>query len=166
MPQDPDTPNACGTSERRTAQLGDADLVLPGPDFAKVAGLLRLALTEHVTAAGTRRSLPTVLHIGTPGVEQVVVPDEPSLDPGLRADLVERAVDGLELVQPPIAWLTRCGELSPADADLAWFAATREAFARHSLAPPGFFVMTRYGWLNLVNDEVVRWSRVRPSSGA
>jgi len=138
-------------------------VVLPGREFAEVAGLLRLALTEHVTAAGTRRALPTLVHVGTPGGEEVVVPDEPGLDPGLRADLLERAIDGLELQTPPIAWLTRVGVLSPGDADLAWFSATREAFARHSLVLPGFFVMTRYGWLNLANDESIRWSRVRPA---
>lgn len=135
-------------------------------DFAEVAGLLRVALTQHVDAAGTRRALPTLMHVGTPGIEEVVVPEEPGLDPGLRADLMERALDGLDLEVAPLPWLTRTGELSPGDADLAWFAATREAYGRHAVDLPGFFVMTRYGWLNLANDELVRWSRVRPSRAA
>jgi hypothetical protein len=146
--------------------LDDPEVVAPARDFAEIAGLLRLALTEHVTAAGTRRSLPTLMHVGTPGVEQVVLAEEPSLDPGLRADLMERALDGLELQRPPIPWLTRNGELTPGDADLAWFAATREGYGRHSLTLPGFFVMTRYGWLNLATDEVIRWSRIRPAKTA
>jgi len=140
--------------------------MLPGPDFAEIAGLLRVALTEHVSAAGTRRALPTLMHVGTPGVEQVVVPEEPGLDPGLRADLMERALDGLDLGRPPLPWVTRVGELSPGDADLAWFAATREAYGRHSLTVPGFYVMTRYGWVNLATDEQVRWSRIRPTKRA
>ena len=135
-----------------------------GREFAEIPGLLRLALTQHVTAAGTRRALPTLMHVGTPGIEEVVVPEEPGLDPGLRADLMERALDGLGLDLPPLPWLTRTGELSPGDADLAWFAATREGYARHALVLPGFFVMTRYGWLNLVTEELIRWSRVRPST--
>ncbi|MFL6107615.1 MAG: hypothetical protein ACJ716_14000 [Marmoricola sp.] len=134
-----------------------------GPDFAEVAGLLKVALTQHVRAAGTRRALPSLMHVGIPGSEEVVVPEEPGLDPGLRADLLERALDGLDLEPPPLPWLTRTGELAPGDADLAWFAATREAYGRHSVALPGFFVMTRYGWLDLATDELIRWSRVRPS---
>ena len=106
------------------------------------------------------------MHVGVPGVEEVVVPEERGLDPGLRADLMERALDGLDLDLTPLPWLTRTGELSPGDADLAWFAATTEAYGRHSILVPGFFVMTRYGWLNLANDEVIRWSRVRRSRAA
>ncbi|MFL6022215.1 MAG: hypothetical protein ACJ72O_02660 [Marmoricola sp.] len=140
--------------------------MLPGPDVAEIAGLLRLALTEHVSSAGTRRALPTLMHVGTPGVEEVVVPEGPGLDPGLRADIMERALDGLDPDRPPLPWLTRTGELSPGDADLAWFAATREAFGRHASALPGFFVMTRYGWLDLATDELIRWNRVRPTGSA
>ena len=139
---------------------------MPGHDAAEIAGLLRLALTRHVSAAGTRRALPTLMHVGVPDVEEVVVPEEPGLDPGLRADLMERALDGLALQEAPLPWLTRTGELSPGDADLAWLAATREAYGRHSLELPGFYVMTRYGWLDLTTDELIRWSRVRPVKGA
>jgi len=161
-----DTPSACGDAQRQQQVLGDPGAVVPGRDSAEVAGLLRLALTEHVTAAGTRRALPTVMHVGVPGEEQVGVTEETGLDPGLRADLLERALDGLDLEATPLPWLTRTGELVPGDADLAWFAATFEAYGRHSLVLPGFFVMTRYGWLNLATDEVIRWSRIRPSKAA
>ena len=58
--------------------------------------------------------------------------------------------------------VTRTGDLSPTDADFAWFSAARDGFGRHDLEPPGFFVVTRYGWFNLANDDVVRWRRVRP----
>lgn len=139
---------------------------MPTPDFAQVAGLLRVALTQHASEAGTRRALPTLMHVGTPGVEEVVVPEGPGLDPGLRADLMERALDGLDLDRTPVPWITRTGELSPGDVDFAWFAASREAFGRHSLELPGFFVMTRYGWLDLTTEELIRWSRIRRSKRA
>jgi hypothetical protein len=163
MPHGPATPNACGALAPRAVALDHPEQVTLGRQLPETAGLLRLALTELVTGAGTRRALPKLMHVGTPGVEEVVLREEPGLDPGLRADLVERALDGLALEFSPIPWLTRTGDLSPGDADLAWFAATREAFGRHSLVLPGFFVMTRYGWLNLANDELIRWSRVRPA---
>ena len=139
---------------------------MPGHEVAEIAGLLRLALARHVSAAGTRRALPTLMHVGVPDLEEVVLPEEPGLDTGLRADLMERALDGLVLEVPPLPWLTRTGELAPGDVDLAWFAATREAYGRHCLELPGFYVMTRYGWLDLATDELIRWSRVRPPKGA
>ena len=162
MPQDVGSPNACGARQRAAPERAHPGRMMPVPDSAEIAGLLRLALTQHVTAAGTRRALPTLMHVGRPGLQQVVVDEQPGLDPGLRADLMERALDGLDLEDAPLAWLTRTGVLSPGDADLAWFAATREGYGRHSLVLPGFFVMTRYGWLNLATDELIRWSRIRP----
>jgi hypothetical protein len=134
-------------------------------DSLPLAGQLRAALCDFVSAAGTRRRLPTLFHVGTPGGVHVTVPHDPYFDHGLRTDLVERAIDGLDAVaaQRPVPWLTRCGDLTPGDADLAWFAATREGFARHDRTIPGFFVITRHGWLNLANDDVVRWRRVRPA---
>lgn len=135
----------------------------PSLDDAEIPGLLRLALTQHVATAGTRRALPTIMHLGLPGAEEIAVPEEPGLDAGLRADLLERALDGLDLERGALPWLTRVGELAPGDADLAWCAASREAFGRHALEFPGFFVMTRYGWFDLATDRVVRWSRVRGS---
>jgi hypothetical protein len=133
-------------------------------DALPLAGQLRAALCDFVSAAGTRRRLPTTFHVGTPGGDQVTVPHAVHFDAGLRADLVERAIDGLDgrAGERPVPWLTRTGDLTPADADLAWFAAAREGFGRHGLELPGFFVVTRYGWLNLANDDVIRWRRVRP----
>ena len=133
-------------------------------DTLPLAGQLRAALCDFVSAAGTRRLLPTLFHVGTPGGDHVTLPHEARFDGGLRADLVERALEGLEgsAAQRPVPWLTRIGDLAPSDADFAWFAASREGFGRHGLDLPGFFVMTRYGWLNLANEDVIRWRRVRP----
>jgi hypothetical protein len=136
-------------------------------DALPLAGQLRAALCEFVTTAGTRRKLPTLFHVGTPGGVHITLPHDACFDAGLRADLVERAIDGLEgpAADRPVPWLTRTGDLTPADCDFAWFSAAREGFGRHGLELPGFFVVTRYGWLNLANEGVIRWRRVRPAPG-
>ena len=133
-------------------------------DSLPLAGQLRAALCDFVTSAGTRRRLPTLFHVGTPGSDRITLPHDVAVDAGLRADLVERALDGLEgrAGERPVPWLTRTGDLSPTDADFAWFSAARDGFGRHDLDPPGFFVVTRFGWFNLANEDVVRWRRVRP----
>jgi hypothetical protein len=137
-------------------------------DALPLAGQLRAALCDFVTAAGTRRLLPTLFHVGTPGGDHLTVPHDADFDAGLRSDLVERAIDGLDgrAAERPVPWLTRTGDLSPADCDFAWYAAAREGFGRHGLSLPGFFVVTRHGWLNLANEDVVRWRRVRPDPAA
>ena len=68
-------------------------------------------LRAFVAAAGTRRALRTTCHVGHPCGEQVSLAgvDEASL----RADLVERAIDGLRATDGACAWVTRGGELAP-----------------------------------------------------
>jgi hypothetical protein len=137
-------------------------------DALPLAGQLRAALCDFVTSAGTRRRLPTLFHVGTPGGEQITLPHDLYFDAGLRADLVERAIDALDGLAGarPVPWLTRVGDLSPTDADFAWFSAAREGFGRHGSELPGFFVVTRYGWLNLANEDVIKWRRIRPDRRA
>jgi len=124
---------------------------------------LRRAQADFITAAGTRRSLPRELHLGVPGGEQVTLVDDGALDAGLRADVVERALDGIDRqrVPEPVPWITRSGELVPGDPDFAWLTASMEAFGRHGLVVPGFYVITRYGWIDLVAGHLVRTGRVR-----
>ena len=81
--------------------------------------------------------------------------------PSLRADLVERAIDGLRATDGACAWLTRGGDLGTTDADAAWFAAARAGFARHGLTLPAFVVVTRTAWVDLVSGEHRQWRRVR-----
>jgi hypothetical protein len=127
-----------------------------------VAGHLNRAMHDLVGAAGTRRALPTVLHLGHPRAEEVRVPERAWYDAGARADLVTRALDGL--ADPaPLAWVTRSGTLDPADVDVAWLAATLTGYARHGLAPAGFFLVTRSGWADLTTGERHTWARVRPN---
>ena len=137
-----------------TRQAGCVDVDLA----RRITGELR----AFVAAAGTRRALPTTCHIGHPGGERVPLAavDEASL----RADLVERAIDGLRDTNGACAWVTRGGYLGTTDADAAWFAAAREGYARHGLTLPAFVVVTRTAWLDLVGGQRRVWRRVRNRS--
>ena len=125
-----------------------------------VAGI-RVELRAFVTSAGTRRSLPITCHVGHPGGQQSSFPHDVTTDGSLRADLVERVLDGLLDLTDACAWVTRGGELDLADADAEWFAAARTAFGRHGLPLPAFFVLNRSGWVDLVTGERRAWHRVR-----
>jgi hypothetical protein len=126
---------------------------------ADLAAAIGDELRGFVAAAGTRRALPTTCHVGHPGGEQVALPDVQ--DDSLRADLVERAIDGLRETEGACAWVTRGGDLGTTDADAAWFAAARHGFARHGLPLPGFVVVTRTAWQDLVGGTTREWRRVR-----
>lgn len=134
-----------------------------GPAPAPRPADVRHALADFVAAAGTRRALPREFHLGVLGGYHLTLADDQSLDTGLRADVVERALDGVDrrAVPHPVPWITRSGELVPGDADFAWLTAALEGYGRHALDVPGFFVITRYGWIDLIADEVVRTGRVR-----
>jgi hypothetical protein len=99
--------------------------------------------------------------VGHPGGEQVRLEHAEVDDQCLRADLVERAVDGLLETRGACAWVTRSGELTLTDADAEWFAAARTAFGRHGIALPAFFVVNRRAWVDLVSGQRREWVRVR-----
>jgi hypothetical protein len=126
-----------------------------------LAAAIHGELRTFVKGAGTRRSLPTTCHVGHPGGEQARWPHEVTEDRSLRADLVERAIDGLLETKGACAWVTRGGVLDVSDADADWFAAARTGFARHGLPLPAFFVLTRTAWVDLVTGEQRHWTRVR-----
>lgn len=126
-----------------------------------LAALVRAELQAYVGGLGRRRAAGAVVYVG-----RLAGPRAEVSDAGLtgrettwRADLLERAIDGVE--DPVHAWLTRCGDPTPNPADLAWCAAARIAFARHGLALPAFHLLTRYGWRDLLSGEAVTFSRVR-----
>jgi hypothetical protein len=125
---------------------------------------IRAELRAFVTGAGNRRALPTSCHVGHPGGEHSRFAHAAVDEASLRADLVERALDGLEVVDGACAWVTRGGELHLTDADAEWFAASMTAFARYGLVLPAFFVLNRTGWIDLVSEERRQWTRVRPHS--
>ncbi|ROR91392.1 hypothetical protein [Nocardioides aurantiacus] len=148
----------------------------PSPVVPVPGPVLRAEARRMVTAAGHRRLLPSRCRVGRPGGQAVELPDD--VDPGdagLLADLVERALDGLADLAPPVAgargghevpvlaWVARSGELEPGDTDLAWLRAARTGFWRHGLALPCFLVIGRHGWVDLVGGTGHTWSRVRAS---
>jgi hypothetical protein len=130
---------------------------------------LRREVRAFVTEAGRRRILPARCHVGLPGAERVVIPETPwevaLQEPGLLADLVERAVDGLVTTAGAGAWVTRTGDLEPTPTDAAWFGAARRGFARHGLPLSAFWVLNRTGWHDLVGGERRVWTRLRPLRG-
>ena len=126
-----------------------------------VAAAIKVELSLFVSAAGTKRHLHTSCHVGHPGGERTTFEHREIDDASLRADLVERAIDGLLITEGACAWVTRSGELGLADADAEWFSAARAAFARHGLPLPAFFVLNRRGWVDLVSGERRAWYRIR-----
>lgn len=105
-----------------------------------------------------RKVHPTTVRVGTPGGPHIGVPDAPFLDGALRADLLERVLHGLDPATA-VPWITRGGALSPSDGDFAWFAAARAAFGRYGFGLPAFYVVTREGWFDLVNDRTALWGQ-------
>src|SRR3954468_21809311 len=97
----------------------------------ELAAAITEELRRFVAAAGTRRALPTTCHVGQPGGEGVTLPEVDA--PGLRADLVVRAIDGFITTLGACAWMTRGGDLRTINSDLGWFAAARAGFDRHGL---------------------------------
>jgi hypothetical protein len=123
---------------------------------------LARALSHFVQESPPRTRVPPLLRIGSPGGPHLGFTDHPGYDPGLRADVLERALDGFEPgVPPPTAWITRGGSLSPGDLDFAWLAAAREAYARHGLPLSAFYLMTADGWTDLLGEGIVTSARVR-----
>ncbi|GAB3659272.1 hypothetical protein GCM10027596_16630 [Nocardioides korecus] len=124
-------------------------------------------------ARSAGRALRTRCHVGVPGGERVVLPDEAALAglgagtdsptaPGLRADLVERALDGVEDLADVAVWVARAGPLGLGDVELAWHSAARRALARHGLDPGRFLVLSLTGWWHLGSGERREWGRLRP----
>lgn len=132
-----------------------------------LAGRLRAALCAFVDEAGTRRSMPLLFHVGLPGgrpgIDRVAVPDALGTDAALRADLADRALCRLTgpAREAACPWVTRSGGLHATEPDLQWLAAAYAAFGRHGREWPGFFVITRHGWINLCTEESVHWTRFR-----
>jgi hypothetical protein len=123
-------------------------------------------LRAFVRDAGRRRALPYTAYVGVPGSVRTPLLHDASHDQVLRADLVERAVDGLsqQVVDGSGAcvWVTRPGDLALDTRDLGWLAVARTGFERHDLALPAFFVLDRNGWHEVLSGRTRRWNRVRP----
>jgi hypothetical protein len=125
-------------------------------------------LRGFVRDAGTRRALPFTAYVGVPGSVRTALVHEQAHDQVLRADLVERVVDGLpeRTVRraAACAWVTRPGDLTLDTLDQDWLAAARAGFERHDLELPAFFVVSRNGWHEALSGRTRRWHRVRPGA--
>jgi hypothetical protein len=130
---------------------------------------LTRAVRRFADATPARRRATPWLRIGSPGGRHLGLADDPGYDAGLRADVVERVLDGFDPASPPpTAWLTRTGGVAPGDVDLAWLAACREGYGRHGITLTSFYLVTRSAWSDLLDDEnatTVRRRRQRSSPG-
>ncbi len=150
------------------------------PDPAGVPRDLAAALRSEVgllRAAERRRVFAPRLALGRPGhrgpatvVGGPVAPWQgapwppPSwVDAGVRFDVAERLVGsaGTARDEPAHTWFLRPGQPTVHDEDLAWLAAVRHACASHGVVPAGFWVVTRYGWLDPATGESRTWKRLR-----
>jgi hypothetical protein len=147
------------------------------PDL-DVAAALRLEVA-WLRRVERRRVFAQRVHIGLPGGPRSLTSDGVAqltgdpwppprwLDAGARADVCDRMVSAWTTQTRSRAWTaaycwyTRPGAPDLHDEDLAWLAAARWAFDAHGLPLLGFWVVTRYGWLDPVTGEERRWKRLR-----
>ncbi|MFL6060390.1 MAG: hypothetical protein ACJ72E_04090 [Marmoricola sp.] len=131
---------------------------------------LARAVRRHARTTSSRSRVSPWLRLGPPAGQHLGFADHAAYDAGLRADVIERALDGFDpAAAPPLAWLTRSGAPVPGDLDLAWLAACREAFGRHGIELDGFYLLTREVWTDLLGDgtvTTVRIGRRRPHASA
>lgn len=115
-------------------------------------------------ARETRRVFDAAVSVGVLGGERdsfvARAADRELLDAALRVDVV---CGLLEDADPAwrTAWLTRAGEVDPHDMDVAWASAARRAFAIQDRPLQAFYVITRYGWRDVVSGEQRSWKRLR-----
>jgi hypothetical protein len=135
-------------------------VVAPIPPWLRRA--LRTAALDHALAERRLAHRP-VLHVGRPGDDHEVLSvtlEEPA-DHTLRVDMVAAALCRARHRTPePIVWLARTGALVDEDADLAWLAAARQAFAEASV-PLVYVVVNRHGWRDPRSGAERQWARLR-----
>jgi hypothetical protein len=122
--------------------------------------LLRRLVLGH-KATERRHRFPAVLHLGRPGGPEAgrVDESEAAFDHALRCEvlsaLLRRSPEGRLTT-----WLTRPGDLSTQDVDLAWLRAVA-AVRGETGRPLGYVVVVRDGWRDPVSGVGRSWRRVR-----
>lgn len=122
---------------------------------------LRRAVLEHARA-DTRRVFPPVLNIAaTDGVGAQLPLLDHALDHALRTDLTEALCRRVRAsTSGALVWISRTGELSVEDADLAWLAACRTAAAELDVTLR-FVVINRRSWRDPASGAGCSWGRLR-----
>jgi len=127
------------------------------------ASSLRLAVW-HLRRDEGRRQFPPRLNVGVAGTERRLDFEElprDRLDAALRAEIAGALLSrAREYAAGPAAWLTRAGELTTHDTDLAWLAAVDFAGAEVGLTP-AFVVVTPRGWYDPRSSARQSWRRLR-----
>ena len=128
---------------------------------------LRSWLRTEVGRLRRRESRPvfdTTVQVGRPagGRDSFVLraQDRPAFDAALRVDVLSRMLEDAP-DDWRSAWLLRAGTVDLHDDDLRWLAAARTAYAVHDRVLEGFWVVTRFGWRDVVTDEQRTWKRLR-----
>lgn len=124
--------------------------------------LLRRAVLDHATSE-PRRAFPPAVHVGVPGeLTATLTLGDQRLDHALRTDAVEAMVHRVRRgSRAPLVWLTRRGELTVQDVDLAWHAAVGTAAAELDRPLP-FVVVNRRSWRDPRTGVGRSWERLRP----
>ncbi|HWU21695.1 MAG TPA: hypothetical protein VN088_09220, partial [Nocardioides sp.] len=114
-------------------------------------------------ATTTRRSCPSILHVGIPGGPQRTLELDPEweLDATLRVDMIE-AITRQPLTEGrvPLLWITRAGRSQSSSDDLLWAAAARAAGAELNVALD-LVVVTRRSWRDPRTGVGRTWQRHR-----
>jgi hypothetical protein len=98
---------------------------------------------------GLRLPVP-VLHVGVPGTKHQRFAEDAELDQPLWSDVVEDALAGAG--NDAFVWVTRLGPPRATDLDLLWCAASVHAASRCGRPLAAFPVVTRDGWIDLLDD--------------
>nr|WP_218851809.1 hypothetical protein [Nocardioides panaciterrulae] len=124
--------------------------------------VLRRAVLD--LAGEARRRPPVRVNVGDPTGSRASFVEEPGLDHALRADVLAALVARTRgATRVPLVWLTRSGEAVLQDADAAWLAAARSAYAEAGL-PLTLVVVTRQGWWDPRSGTARAWLRPRDRS--
>ena len=138
------------------------------PDPGRAAEL-RLAV-GRLRSRERRARFPVTFHLGVLGgpCEAYAVPPEDAevLDAALRIDLAGRLLEAHRSRTAPagaevVVWLTRPGEPTPQDVDLAWMAATEVALTAAGAPAADCYAITRSGWLDVRTGTSRTWTRLR-----
>jgi hypothetical protein len=137
----------------------------PGDLPAGTAAALRLEV-GRLRAAHKSECFGTTVHLGAPGSRTVTFAARPADrlpgDLATRVDVLLRLVAGTTGSRVPV-WLTRPGQPSAEDEDHGWHAAARTATEALAKTLSGFWVVTRFGWLDLPAGRSRTWVRLRLS---